>query len=156
MRSTIPVAILISFTYLLRGQEPASEQVTIESTGSTNAPGVKLLVSPSGSAEVQPRHAEARRTTVKAELANRLFEDLKSIGPLSALPPVHCIKSVSFGTSLYVEYEGERSPDLNCPVDANSKLGTLQKDARELMQAAHAKPRAGPRPKIVKAPRSEF
>jgi hypothetical protein len=132
--------------------DQAPQQAIIENTGSTNSAGVKLIVGPSGAAEVQPRNAEARKTNVDARLSERLFQDLKSIGPLSALPRAHCMKSVSFGTSLYIEYNGERSPDLNCPVAADSKLAILQKDARDLMEAAHAKPRVGPRTPIFTVP----
>lgn len=115
-----------------------AQQAVIENTGSTNTAGVKLIVNRSGTAEVQQRDAEPRKATLDQQLTQSLFEDLNSIGPLSALPRTHCMKSVSFGTSLYVEYNGERSPDLSCPAPADSKLAILQKHVRDLMTAAHA------------------
>lgn len=99
-----------------------------------------MTVHASGAAEVQPRDAEARKTNIDAHLATRLFEDVKSAGPLSALPKPRCFKSVSFGSSLYLEVNGERSPDLNCPASPNSKLAALQKDVRDVIDAAHATP----------------
>lgn len=154
MRPRLVLSVLIPFAMLAAAGQPPQQQATIENSGSTNAPGVKLIIKPSGEAEVQSRNAEARKTTVDEQLSRRLFDDLNSIGPLSALPRTHCIKSVSFGTSLYIEYNGERSPDLSCPAAADSKLGMLQKDAHELMNAAHANQRVGPRTPIFTAPRN--
>jgi hypothetical protein len=147
MRSRAVLSALIPLALMATPQH-----AVIENTGSTNSPGIKLIVDSSGAAEVQPHNAEARKTTVDARLSERLFQDLNAIGPLSALPRPHCMKSVSFGTSLYVEFNGERSPDLNCPVPADSKLAILQRDARELMDAAHATPRIGPRTPIYTVP----
>ncbi len=97
-----------------------------------------MLVSADGTAQVQPRNAEARSVTVDSQLSARLFQDLNTIGSLSALPRTHCMKSVSFGSSLYVEFDGERSPDLSCPAPANSNIATLKKDVQDLMNAAGA------------------
>ena len=136
MRSGAVLSVLIPL--ILMAADNSAQQAIIENTGSTNAAGVKLIVKRSGAAEVQPRNAESRNTTVDQQLTQRLFEDLNSIGPLSVLPRTHCMKSVSFGTALYIEYNGERSPDLSCPPTADSKLAILQKDVRDLMAAAHA------------------
>jgi hypothetical protein len=89
--------------------------------------------------------------TINSDLADRLFRDLKAFSPLSPFPATHCVKSVSFGTSLYVEYNGERSPDLNCPAPPGSKLAQLQKDVNEIMQAVHWKPQPAHRLERVPA-----
>ncbi|SRR5579875_1349316 len=128
-------SVFLSVLMLLMPQ-PAPTQATIIDTGSTNRPGLTITVNPSGKAEIQPRDGETQKTSFDAHLCARLFEALKAAGPLSALPKVHCMKSVSFGSSLYVEFNGERSPDLNCPAPADSKLAGLQKDVRALMDAA--------------------
>ena len=104
-----------------------------------------MTVNVSGAAEIQPRDSEAHKTNIDAHLSERLFEDLKSVGALSALPKSHCFKSVSFGSSLYLEVDGERSPDLNCPAPPDSKLAVLQKDVRDLLDAAHAMLQTQPR-----------
>lgn len=149
MRSRIVLCVLIPLAVIA---QTTPQQATIEDTGSTNMAGVKMIVNPSGTAEVQPRNAQSRKTTVDVHLSERLFQDLKSVGPLSALPPVHCIKSVSFGSSLYVEFNGERSPDLTCPAQPDSKLAMLQKDVHDLMDAAHATPRIGSRVHVFTVP----
>ena len=115
-----------------------AQQATIEDTGSTNIPGMKLTVNSAGLAEVRQRGAAAQKLNIEPQIANRLFEDLKAIGSLNALPRTHCMKSVSFGSSLYVQFNGEQSPDLNCPTTPDSKLAMLQKDVRELMRVARA------------------
>lgn len=132
----IPVGVMSGTT----GQQATSQQAVIENTGSTNTAPFKVMVNPGGAAQIQVRDAEATRTTVDSQLSQRLFEDLKSVGSLNALPRVHCAKSVSFGTSLYLEFNGERSPDLNCPVPPDSKVEILKKDVQDIMQAAHASP----------------
>ena len=130
-------SLLLAVALTMKAQS-TPQQATIIDTGSTNRPGITMTVHESGAAEVQPRDAEARKTNIDAHLAARLFDDVRSAGPLSALPKPHCFKSVSFGSSLYLEVNGERSPDLNCPAPPDSKLAALQKDVRDLMDAAHA------------------
>lgn len=144
--------VLIPFAIVTAADQPLQEQAVIENNGSTNAPGVKLTIDRAGTAEVQQRNTEPRKTTVDEQLSRRLFEDLNSIGPLNLLPRLHCMKSVSFGTSLYIEYNGERSPDLSCPAPADSKLAALRKDVNDLMAAAHANPRVGARTHIFTIP----
>jgi hypothetical protein len=51
------------------------------------------------------------------------------------IPVVHCMKSASFGSSLFVEFKGDRSPDLSC-TGRDSHSGELQKDANQILQAA--------------------
>ena len=134
--------LTLSFLIALMGwgKVCAEEQATIEQAGSTNTGPVKMTVSPAGKARVYSHNSAGRTANVDAVLSQRLFDDLKAAGPLSALPPVHCMKSASFGTSLFLTYNGETSPDLSCPAAANSQLGPLQRDVRDLMQAAHATP----------------
>jgi hypothetical protein len=146
MRLSAVLSLLIPLLpAAISSAQPAPQQATVIDTGSTNVPGVTMTINALGAAEVRPRDAEARKTSVDAHLSERLFQDLQSAGPLSALPKPHCFKSVSFGSSLYVEFNGERSPDLNCPAGADSKLAALQKDVRDLMEAAHATPKLHPR-----------
>jgi hypothetical protein len=46
------------------------------------------------------------------------------------------MKSVSFGSSLYVEFNGLRSPDLSCEGQQDARAEALQKSAREMLRAA--------------------
>ena len=134
MRARVILAVLMSIAAV---QADDRQQATIEDTGSTNTPATMLIVHAGGSTKVQPHGAEARTISLDPRLSERFFQDLKSAGRLSELPHIHCMKSISFGSSLYIEFNGERSPDLNCPAPSGSKLSVLQKDVREIMQAAH-------------------
>ena len=145
------VSVLIGLSAtLLSAAQTSPEQATIEQTGSTNTLGVRMTVTPGGTAHVQQQGLTTRETNVQSQLSQRLFEDLKTVGPLSDLPKTHCVKSVSFGTSLYLKYNGQTSPDLSCPAPPDSKVAILKKDVRDLMQAAHATPPIGHR--IIAAP----
>jgi len=72
--------------------------------------------------------------SISASLAEQIFGDVEAARPLSALPKTHCAKSVSFGTSQYVFFKGERSPDL-CGFD-NGKIQTLKGDLAKIMSTA--------------------
>jgi hypothetical protein len=135
MGSRLLFAVLMPIAMLAAEQ---TQRATIIDTGSTNSAGMTLVVNAGGSTKVRPEGAEPHTVSLDPRLSDRLFKDLQSAGHLSDLPRPHCMKSVSFGSSLYVEFNGERSPDLNCPASADSKLSALQKDVREIMQAAHA------------------
>lgn len=138
MRSLLILAVLIAMASSDAAQ--TVQQATIEDTGSTNTLGVKIVVNTGGAAQMHVRGEEPRTVSINPDTCNRLFRDLKAFSPLSALPAVRCAKSVSFGTSLYVEYNGERSPDLSCRAPTDSKVAQLQKDVSEIMQAVHWKP----------------
>jgi len=96
-----------------------SETATIENTGSTNTTGYKITVTQTGNSF----HAEAASTggDHNSEAGNKeplrsqvrkLFTDLAAAMPLTSLPARHGMRSVSFGTTTYITYKGQRSPDL--------------------------------------------
>jgi len=121
-----------------------AQTVSIVNSGSTNTAGFRIVVEKSGDAEytAQPRRfpigrSESPRTIRKAlpkTLAGRLYSDVKAAQPLSALPERHCVKSVSFGTRLTIETEGDVSPDLSCGDGGNEKLKALIRDADEIVK----------------------
>ena len=92
----------------------------IMDTGSTNSPGYRIVAQRSGALEYiiggvrNTMHADPAATA-------QLFATLSAGQPLSQLASAHCMKSASFGTSLYAYWNHERSPDLTCPGDARSK-----------------------------------
>lgn len=109
----------------------------ILNTGSTNAAGYRIVVQPSGSVEYVA--ASRRATAIIADrLAAKFFSDLKAAGPLQELETTPCMKSVSFGTSLFVWWEHGRSPDLSCSSDEHAR--TLQADASQIAAALHLSP----------------
>ena len=68
----------------------------------------------------------------------RLQEAALKAGPLASLPASHCMKSASFGSSLFVEVDGQRSPDLSCANQRDSPTAALAAEARQVTQAAEA------------------
>lgn len=46
------------------------------------------------------------------------------------------MKSVSFGTSLFVSRGDDRSPDLSCVDESDPQASALKKQAEEILQAA--------------------
>ena len=111
------------------------QQATVEDTGSTNRAGLSVTFDREGHATVNPRNGEPQHVTLPEPLCKRFMQNLEAAGPLTELPAVRCVKSVSFGSRTFVEFNGGRSPDLSCPSsDARSQL--LQRDANEVLQAA--------------------
>jgi hypothetical protein len=113
-----------------------SPQVTVEDTGSTNRPGLRVTFDRDGHATVEPRRGEVQRVTLPARLCKQFIEHVEAAGPMNELPAVHCMKSVSFGSRTFVEFKGQRSPDLSCPAGDDTHSQALQKDANEILQAA--------------------
>jgi len=113
-----------------------SAQITIIDTGSTNVAGMNVKLENAGpEATLEPRGGTAQKMTLPKELCSRLMDDLKTAGPLNELPAVHCMKSVSFGTSLFIEYNGVKSPDLSCR-QSDPRAVALKKDAMDIMALA--------------------
>ncbi|HLJ82569.1 MAG TPA: hypothetical protein VKT51_00165 [Candidatus Eremiobacteraceae bacterium] len=84
----------------------------ILNTGSTNALGYRIVLQRSGAAEYV--HGDKRATAnVPEAITTKFFTDMQAL-PLRSYPMIHCMKSVSFGTSLYVWWKGARSQDLTC------------------------------------------
>ena len=111
-------------------------QVTIIDSGSTNTPGMNVKLEGSGTgAMVERRDGSKQKINLTKEMCTRLMDDLKAAGPLNELPARHCMKSVSFGTSLFIEYNGVRSPDLSCQ-QTDSRAQALRKDATEIVSMA--------------------
>jgi len=95
------------------------DAAVILNTGSTNAAGYRIVMQRSGSAEYTwgPHRAS---TTIDRSLATKFFADANSGMPLSKLAVAPCMKSASFGTSTFVWWREQRSPDLSCPTGTTS------------------------------------
>lgn len=132
--SVVPVALLAALPTL-------GSPITITNSGSTNTTGYSIQVSSTGqvsyrilgSMQAAPTHS----AHVSPSLAKRLYQDAHAAQPLSALPVTHMIKSVSFGTSTYVMYKGQRTPDLSAPATAPGKA--LAADVTAVVAALHLK-----------------
>ena len=117
-------------------QAAENAQVTIIDTGSTNRPGLQVTTNAAGSARVEPRGIEPHSIQLNSHLCKHFLASLHAAAPLAALPATRCMKSVSFGSRLFIEYNGERSPDLSCPVQQDPKVDELKKQALEILQEA--------------------
>jgi hypothetical protein len=104
----------------------------IVNSGSTNMLGWKILVRSNGRAIVSPQWRSLR---VERELALRFLRDARD-GKEQQITGPPCIKSVSFGTRLYVLYHGWTSPDLSCP-PASDLQARLAQDVRSIVAVAH-------------------
>lgn len=96
--------------------------VVISNTGSTNTTGYKIYVLPNGSVwYTNGRDISASGpidgTTLPETQVKRLFKDIAAAMPLTSLPVRHGMKSASFGTSTYISYKGQKSPELTFAAD---------------------------------------
>jgi hypothetical protein len=112
-----------------------TQKAMIIDSGSTNRPGMAVSIDETGNATVEQRNTEPKTLKLDAELGERLMRDIKAAGTLSALAEEHCPKSISFGSSIYVELNGDRSPELSCSPQPDPRCAALQKDANDILQA---------------------
>src|ERR1700722_7103619 len=104
------------------GQLAAKNAAVIVNSGSTNTAGFRIVVERSGKASYtqmarrsgMPSGAQAAPASraVPSELVKRFYDHLGAAKPLTALPNQGCMKSASFGTTLTIEFGGEKTPDL--------------------------------------------
>lgn len=125
----------IGFLVVTMSVSANSLQISVIDSGSTNFLGVTVTVDQSGNATVTQPGVPPQSTKLSVQLAQQLIDDAKAAGTLSALPEQHCAKSASFGSSLYVEFNGDRSPDISCSPQSDPRSAALQKDANDILQA---------------------
>ena len=119
-------------------QATENPQAVIIDTGSTNRPGLQVTTDANGNARVESRGIEPHAIQLNSDLCKRFLASLQAAAPLHALPAAHCMKSVSFGSRLFVEYNGDRSPDISCPVQQDSKVDDLKQQALEILKTTKA------------------
>ena len=105
-------------------------------SGSTNITGMRMTIEQSsGRAIVERKDGSKQNVKLAKEICDRILQDVEAAGPLNELPVRHCMKSVSFGKSIFIEYKGVRTPDLSCQ-QADPRAAALKKDAVEILSAA--------------------
>jgi hypothetical protein len=109
-------------------------KIRITKAGSTNTAALEVTLDEEGKALVHGG-TEARQVPVKSSAIAEFSKTLDTAGPLHALPANHCMKSASFGSSLYVWRGDDRSPDLSCPVQSDPRTATLKKQAEEILNS---------------------
>jgi hypothetical protein len=130
------------------GQPPPRDRglAAIVGSASTNANGFRILVERSGRTQSIVVPSDPGRQPVElpetivgripADLAGRLYADLDAAWPLASLPHQHCPKSASFGASLTITFDYQKTPDLSCGGGKNRKLQALAEDARQIVSAS--------------------
>ncbi len=114
----------------------AGAQVTVIDSGSTNIPGMRMTIEQSNRrAIVERKDGSKQQVKLTKEVCDRILQDVEAAGPLNELPVRHCMKSVSFGKSIFIEYKGVRTPDLSCR-QSDPRAAALKKDAEEILSAA--------------------
>jgi hypothetical protein len=110
------------------------DAAVIINSGSTNTRPYRIVVLPDRHAFVTIDGGAASEATLSKETGETFFKDLAAAMPLSKLAHQPCMKSASFGSTTYIEYKGERSPDLSCGSEgAGAKLAAdVQSIATEL------------------------
>jgi hypothetical protein len=96
---------------------PGTDVARIERSPSTNTVGWSIAVGRDGKATVVSGGG-FRAVTLQQPLATKLYADLERAAFLAELPSGHCMKSASFGTTTIIAYRGQRTPDLQCALDA--------------------------------------
>jgi hypothetical protein len=119
-----------------------NDTAAIVNSGSTNRPGFRIVVDRSGAAEftptrrrraLQPDEIRPVKMTIPRALTERFYADLKAATPFASLPATHCMKSVSFGSTLVIGFGGEQTPDLSCGDGGNAVVGNLIRDCNEIV-----------------------
>ncbi|HMD03521.1 MAG TPA: hypothetical protein VKG44_11210 [Candidatus Baltobacteraceae bacterium] len=108
----------------------------IENSGSSNAPGYRIVVEPGGRA----RYALGAQSGTKAlerETVRGFFADLEALWPFGT-PGRPCLRSVSFGSVTTVTYNGRRTPPLDCPGD--SSLAKISADVASIVSELGLQP----------------
>ncbi len=116
---------------------PLFGQVVIEESGSTNRPGFSISIRARGNAVVAVSHGATTKMSLPREMREKLMQDLHAASPLKELKVRRCMKSVSFGSSIFVTYKGVRSPDLSCPGQTDPRAAALQKDLQDIISQTH-------------------
>ncbi len=94
-----------------------AETVVIYITGSTNSCAQIILVRSTGAA-TYISCTNQKYETLPMSLTNTFFHDIHIALPLNALPPNRgCLKSISFGTRIYLTLNTQKSPDVSCSID---------------------------------------
>ena len=130
------VCLLLGLLTVIDLQAAENRQATIIDTGSTNRPGLQVTIGANGTARVEGRGVQPHAVRLDRALCRRLLASLQAAAPLHALPAARCVKSVSFGSRLFIEQNGDRSPDLSCPVQQDPQVETLKQQAFAILKAA--------------------
>jgi hypothetical protein len=101
--------------------------VTIIRTPSTTNYGITLSFDHECNALVQASHDysgtidKSKKVKLDTKLCQQFLSALDQVASLKELSSFMCAKSVSSGTSLFIERNGEKSGDISCPADDHTR-----------------------------------
>ena len=137
------ILLAIFFTFVSSNND--HDTIQIINSGSTNTAGYVIELQRNGLVKwtVAPRRhividSTPSSTTTQNSIqiplvrANSIFESVEQALPFTQYKPIGCVKSVSFGTRLFVAYNGQQTPDISCPLK-DQRLVLLSKYVRELI-----------------------
>jgi hypothetical protein len=112
----------------------------ITNSGSTNAPGSTLTLNTDGSGSLVYQKDRgnsfrfADKTFAAGTFAVAQLENLLThIGDVSAIPNHGCLKSISFGSTTTITYQGKTSGDVSCLSNADQKIHLAVKEQVETL-----------------------
>jgi len=111
-------------------------KITITRSRSTNALGLEVTLDGADDVTVRPQSQTARQLKLKGSALADFTKTVEAAGPLHELPANHCMRSASFGSSLFVSRGNDRSPDLSCPEQSDPRTAALKQRAEDVLQAA--------------------
>jgi hypothetical protein len=114
----------------------SNSKITITNTGSTNTVGIEVTLDGGESATIRPQAEAARQVKLNNSAVAEFTKAVDAAGPLHELPANHCMKSASFGSSLFVSRGSDRSPDLSCPEQSDPRTAVIKKQAESILHAA--------------------
>lgn len=142
--------LVFTLCFIVVSSDNENDSIQIVNSGSTNtasyvielqrnglvkwnvAPRFRPLLSTTTTVINSPSSTPSNLRQLPLARTNSIFQAIDNAFPLNQYLPVHCIKSISFGTSLHVTYKGQQTPDLNCPMKVQELL-VLSKYIHELI-----------------------
>jgi len=136
--------IILAIFFALVSSNNENDIVRIINSGSTNTAGYVIEVQRTGHVTwtvtrrrpilaTTPSSTTTQNALQLSSLeTNAIFQAVQQALPFTQYAPIHCIKSVSFGTTLHVSYNGQESPDLSCPLK-DQRLVLLSKNIHDLI-----------------------
>ena len=131
------------------------DAVVIVNSGSTNTASYRIVVAPSGRAQILIAEQEPAAKTLSSATTETLFRDVKAAMPLDTIKTEPCMKSASFGTTTRVRYGGKQSPDLSCSTGAAAARlsADVDKVTTELAVAPLRRPGGAPHAIVAPSPK---
>ncbi len=131
----LAVVVLLVLTVGINMERSAaagnSPYIVITNSGSTNMPGSTLTINRDGSGSITYEKEVPGQTlkhvTNKAFPAHtfdtgQLEQMLNKVGSVDKIPNHGCLKSMSFGSTTTITYQGKTSGDVSCISHADEKI----------------------------------